>query len=505
MDRRELFKNHRLCMAYCTVLLLIDTFCIFLIARCLASFVEVLTDFSYQRGLLIVEKLGVLFALQLSCAFVKGRFWMPYRQRRTNELECTLYSRYLETPLHPDSEGKLSILCEKDLPECVGFYTEKLPGAVQAVAGIILYSVLLAQKERGLWIVGLLLAFGLIQSLPPLITEKYLVQNYIRAGQEEEKVRQELISGLSGMLTIKKLNLRPWFLERYRQRQREFCKIGERAAGTSSIQSALYSGAALVQQLGFLLAGSLLAASGSCPVSVLIEGYVLSSAFYQYIAVPGKLKAEHGTCRAAWERILQIFKPHDALSDPYGSLEMNLPRKGIWLVKGPNGSGKSTLFSILNGSRLSSARILQDANPNPLSRETLLRLTGWCPQMYLPLSDSLRQLLEMIPEGTLDAERLQICLTGFGVDSNLLDRPLNELSGGQQKKIALALALSKESGLLLLDEPEASLDEPGLECLRKLLKRESRPVLLATHTPLYDDLASGSIYVKGGLIHVQEK
>ncbi len=135
-------------MAACTVLLLADTFCIFLIARYLAAFVDILSDFSYQRGVLIVEKLCVVFAVQLACAYVKGRLWTPCRQRRTNDLECALYARYLEGPLRPDSEGRLTVLCEKDIPECVGFFTEKLPGLIQAGAGLLLYSLLLATLRR---------------------------------------------------------------------------------------------------------------------------------------------------------------------------------------------------------------------------------------------------------------------------------------------------------------------------------------------------------------------
>ena len=154
MNRKDLYKNHRPCMAACTVLLLVDTFCIFFIARYLAAFVDILSDFSYQRGVLIVEKLCVVFAVQLACAYVKGRLWTPCRQRRTNDLECALYARYLEGPLRPDSEGRLTVLCEKDIPECVGFFTEKLPGLIQAGAGLLLYSLLLARKDSGLWIAG---------------------------------------------------------------------------------------------------------------------------------------------------------------------------------------------------------------------------------------------------------------------------------------------------------------------------------------------------------------
>lgn len=527
MNRKELYQNHKSCMAAHTFLLLMETMCISLSANLLAAFVDVLSAFSYQAGVRILEKLCIVFAAQLLCLYVKGRYWTACRQRRTNDLECSLYTGYLASPLHSDSESRLSIICEKDIPECVGFYTEKLPSAVQAVAGLLAYSFLLTGKEHGLWIVGLLLALGIVQFLPPLITEKYLVQNYTRAGQAEEEVRQELISGLSGMLTIKMLNLHHWFMERYLHKQKKFSKVGEQAAGTSSVQSALYSGASLVQQLGFLLLGSFLAAKGSCSMAVLIEGYALSSSFYQYMARLGSLKADRGTCRAAEERIFRLFREEDSCPLSFDGLEMELPAKGIWLLKGANGAGKSTLFSILSGCRTSKARITRDAQP--LSPESLREMTGWCPQIYLPISDSFRELLEIIPKGTINPNHLQACLREFDVDSGLLDRPMNKLSGGQQKKLALVLALSKNCSILLLDEPEASLDQAGIENLKRLLEQESRPVLLVTHdssvggtplsngTPLSDGMspyhgthtfygmASGIISVEGGRVYVQKK
>lgn len=509
MNRKELYQNHIPCMAAHTFLLLMETMCIFLSAYLLAAFVDILSAFSYQAGIHIVEKLCIVFAAQLLCLYIKGRYWTASCQRRTNDLECSLYTGYLASPIPSDSESRLSIICEKDIPECISFYTEKIPSAVQATAGLLAYSFLLTGKEHGLWIVGLLLTLGIVQFLPPLITEKYLIQNYIRAGQAEEEVRQELISGLSGMLTVKVLNLHDWFMERYLHKQKEFSKVGEQAAGTSSVQSALYSGASLVQQLGFLLLGSFLSAKGSCSVAVLIEGYVLSSSFCQYMARLGSLKADRGTCRAAEERVFQLFQEKDSCPLSFDSLEMELPTKGIWLVKGANGAGKSTLFSILSGCRTSKARIMQDAKP--LSPESLREMTGWCSQAYLPISDSFRELLEMIPKGIINPDRLQACLREFDVDSGLLDRPMNKLSGGQQKKLVLALALSKNCSILLLDEPEASLDQSGIKDLKRLLERESRPVLLVTHAssvdgmPLSDGMASGIISVEGGRVYVRRK
>lgn len=501
MTRKELYQNHKSCMAANAALLVADLCCVLLSARCLSSFIALFSDFSYEKGLEILGWLGMVSSVQLLCAYVKGRCFMPARDAGTNRLECTLYARYLESPVRPDSQARLSVICEKDIPECVGFFTEKLPAAIQAIAGIAACTLMLAGKEKGIWAAALLLALGMIQFLPPFITEKYLIQNYVRAGQAEEGVRQELISGLSGILTIKMLNLHDWFLERYLQRQREFSKIGERAAGTSSIQTALYSGATLVQQLGFLLIGAMWAAGGGCSVEILAEGYALSFSFYQYMARLGSLRADRGTCRAAESRILGLFQEQAPSLPFFQSLELDLPGKGLWLVKGSNGAGKSTLFSILNGSCQSDAQITQDGKPFP--REARLAQISWCPQERLHISDSFRGLMELIPEETIDNRKLQLCLSRFGIDSGLLEKPLDRLSGGQQKQLTLALSLAKRSHTLLLDEPEASLDQPAVQTLKRLLEQESRPVLLVTHSPVFDHMADGSIYIEGGTLHVQ--
>ncbi len=491
----ELYQQHKICMAAHTVLLLINTACTFLSARYLASFVEIFTAFSYERGLVIIAKLAVVFVIQLLCAYVKNRYWMLYRERKTNELECGIYRKYLQATNRSDSESRLSILCEKDIPQCIGFFTEKIPLAIQAVTGTVVYAVYLAGRPDGAGVLLLLLVISVFQFLPPLIAEKYLVKNYIAAGQEEEHVRQEIISGLAGIFTIKMYHLHDWFMERYRKRQREFQKAGERAAGTSSIQSALYSGVLLIQQMGFLLIGIFMAAYGSVSFETLIVGYGLSASFCQYVAKLGTLKADRSVCRAAEKRIADLFQAREE-NPLFQNLEMELPGAGIWLVKGENGAGKSTLLSIIGGGTYSNARIVWKGKA--LEGDMRLKKTGWCPQMYLPISASFRELVELIPEKLVDREYLQICIRRFGLDWELLEKPLQKLSGGQQKKLLLSLALAKKCDILLLDEPEVSLDRAGSARLKALLEKEDRLVLLVTHSFLFDDIAEGEIRVKGG-------
>lgn len=65
----------------------------------------------------------------------------------------------------------------------------------------------------------------------------------------------------------------------------------------------------------------------------------------------------------------------------------------------------------------------------------------------------------------------------------------------------LALTFAGPWEILLLDEPDAFLDKEGRKILRMLLQKERRPVLMATHTGEWDDMAAGTIQVEGGDIN----
>ena len=71
--------------------------------------------------------------------------------------------------------------------------------------------------------------------------------------------------------------------------------------------------------------------------------------------------------------------------------------------------------------------------------------------------------------------------------SKLLDRKPNQLSGGQQKRVAMARAVASNPDIVCLDEPFASLDERSRELIKESLKRllteQSATVLIVTHQP----------------------
>jgi ATP-binding cassette subfamily F protein uup len=147
---------------------------------------------------------------------------------------------------------------------------------------------------------------------------------------------------------------------------------------------------------------------------------------------------------------------------------------------GPNGMGKSTLLKIVAGEL--------GADRGEVARRTGLRV-GYLAQV--PQLAAGATVREAIADGLPAAERAHgdgearidalVGRMGFAA----ADEPVARLSGGWQKRVALARALVAEPDLLLLDEPTNHLDVEGILWLEKLLRGARFATLTVTHDRLF--------------------
>lgn len=172
-------------------------------------------------------------------------------------------------------------------------------------------------------------------------------------------------------------------------------------------------------------------------------------------------------------------------------VSLSVDEGSILAVVGPSGAGKTTLLRLLN--RLdepSEGRVLLDGTDyRTLDPREVRRRVGFVPQRPAMLAGTVRGNVTAGPrvrEGTVDEERLRAVLDRFGI-RDLQDRPASELSGGEQRRVALARALANEPEVLLLDEPTADLDganEARVERLvAELVDEEGLACVLVTHDP----------------------
>ena len=154
-----------------------------------------------------------------------------------------------------------------------------------------------------------------------------------------------------------------------------------------------------------------------------------------------------------------------------------------------NGSGKSTLLKILVG------RESMDSGTVTFANDIRVGYLEQLPQ-YAPEST----IREVIAEGhsVMDAvetltyeQRLVQLLTRF--ELNDLDLTIGSLSGGQVKRLALAMVLLDDPDLLILDEPTNHLDVEMVEWLERYLSQSSVTLLMVTHDRYFLDRVCNKI------------
>ncbi len=158
----------------------------------------------------------------------------------------------------------------------------------------------------------------------------------------------------------------------------------------------------------------------------------------------------------------------------------------IFGMLGPNGVGKSTIFNLLTGlisPNAGSIKINETEVTNyPVFLRTKKFKVGYVPQYGgyfndLSLQDNLKAIAEIvIDEKNIRIERINYVISKFELD-NLREIKAKFLSGGQKRKLVLAMALLSKPRVLLLDEPFAALDVLTIKMLQEIivnLQQESK-------------------------------
>lgn len=155
------------------------------------------------------------------------------------------------------------------------------------------------------------------------------------------------------------------------------------------------------------------------------------------------------------------------------------------LVAGRSGSGKSTLLELICGLAEPSSGSIRwnGAVMNARQRRWLCGLLFQFPERHF-LGLSVGQELKL-GQRRLPGERLEAVLRQVGLAGLSLQQAPERLSGGQQRRLALAVQLLRNPKVLLLDEPTAGLDWSVRGEILDLLEQlgRERVLLVVTHEP----------------------
>ena len=160
------------------------------------------------------------------------------------------------------------------------------------------------------------------------------------------------------------------------------------------------------------------------------------------------------------------------------NLSLNLNSGQILGLLGPNGVGKTTIFNIITGlvSPDFGSIIInsETVNEYPIYQRTLKYKIGFVPQHGgyfhdLTVYENLKAIAEItISNISYRNEKIDSLISKFELDP-IRDIKADYLSGGQKKKLVIALSLVSEPKILLLDEPFAALDVMTIKTLQEII------------------------------------
>ncbi|MGC9667966.1 ABC-F family ATP-binding cassette domain-containing protein [Planosporangium sp. 12N6] len=175
-------------------------------------------------------------------------------------------------------------------------------------------------------------------------------------------------------------------------------------------------------------------------------------------------------------------------------------------VVGLNGAGKSTLLKLITKAvEPDSGRVTQRRD---------LRVLSLPQTLDLPPGATVRDVVlgtTWLPEGFAAEHEwagdagVRTVLTGLGMPDLGLDAPVEPMSGGERRRVALAALLIRSSDLLILDEPTNHLDIPGISWLAAHLLRRRGALIVVTHDRWFlDAVATATWEVGDGTVRSYE-
>jgi putative ABC transport system ATP-binding protein len=196
-------------------------------------------------------------------------------------------------------------------------------------------------------------------------------------------------------------------------------------------------------------------------------------------------------------------------------LSMDVKAGELIAIIGPSGSGKTTLLNIVGGLDTATAGAVQvgDTSVTALSVTQLVnyrrKIVGHIfqtlnliPTLTAKENIEFSMIASGVPRGKRK-QRVQELLETVGLQDRAHHKP-EELSGGEQQRIALAAALSNDAPVLLADEPTGELDTVNakivVDYLVKVNRELGKTIIMVTHDPSVARVAHRILRIEDGVI-----
>jgi ABC-type lipoprotein export system ATPase subunit len=209
---------------------------------------------------------------------------------------------------------------------------------------------------------------------------------------------------------------------------------------------------------------------------------------------------------------VKIYKSSELEVVALQGLDLQVEKGELMAIIGNSGSGKSTLLNMLGGlDRPSAGNLLVDGRDllkfserdlMHYKRETVGFVWQNQARNLIPYLTALENVeLPILLNGRRKKERAKQLLEAVGLEHRMNNR-LTQLSGGEQQRVAIAIALANHPKILLADEPTGSLDSKMgnqiLDLFRDLNRDYGLTIVIVTHDPLLAKKVDRVVAIRDG-------
>ncbi|MEQ9859727.1 type I secretion system permease/ATPase [Pectobacterium cacticida] len=384
---------------------------------------------------------------------------------------------------------------------------------------------------------GLLALGGTIVLVLLAWLNQFLTTSSLAAANHEALQATQLAdTQLRNAEVIESMGMLPDLRRRWLGQHYRFITLQNQASERAAVIGAASKHARILLQSLMLGVGAMLAIKGEITPGMMIAGSILVGRVLSPIDQLIGIWKPLSSARQAWHRLnrmMTAYPPRSevmALPAPLGQLSvehvvLQTPQGRIRLqdihfslqagetlaILGASGSGKSTLARLLVATQAPTrGKVrLDGADLSQIDKAVFGPAMGYLPQDVQLFKGTLAE--NICRFGEHNAEKIVAAAQLAGVHDMILSQPQgydtplgadgNGLSGGQRQRIALARAVYGDPCLLVLDEPNASLDNDGELALAQAishLQRRGATVILITHRPALTTLAHKILVLNQG-------
>ncbi|MFF5227036.1 ABC transporter ATP-binding protein [Dactylosporangium sp. NPDC000521] len=183
-------------------------------------------------------------------------------------------------------------------------------------------------------------------------------------------------------------------------------------------------------------------------------------------------------------------------------VSLDIPAGGVIGLLGPNGAGKSTLVNLLVGLRRPTSGTVELFGGDPRDPASRRRIGVTPQETGLPATLRVRECVAFVAAHFADPVPTGELLEGFGL-AEIAGRQTGGLSGGQKRRLAVALAFAGRPDLVFLDEPTTGLDVQARRDLWDHIRafgRTGTVVLTSHYLEEIEALADRVVVIGGGRV-----